>query len=54
MMRLTTYTQNALVIGRTAADRLIYRIEHPEEWTAEQILVSGELLVGTSVQDLNK
>lgn len=52
MMHLTTYTQNALEIGRTAADRLIYRIEHPKEAQPEQILVSGCLLEGITVEDL--
>ena len=54
MMHLTTYTQNAYAIGRTAADRLIHRIEHPDEAKPEQILVSGALMEGSSVQDLNK
>ena len=54
MMQLTTYTQNALVIGRTAAQRLIHRIEHPDAFVPEQIQISGELLEGTSVQDLNR
>ncbi len=54
MMHLTTYTQNAYAIGRTAADRLIHRIEHPDEAKPEQILVSGALMEGSSVRDLNK
>ena len=53
MMKLTTYTQNAMVIGKTAAERLIHRIEHPDEFAPEQILISGELLVGNTVKDLN-
>lgn len=53
MMRLTTYTQNAYTIGKTAANRLIHRIEHPEDAKPEQIVVSGELMEGTSVQDIN-
>ena len=53
MMRLTTYTQNAFVIGQTAANRLIHTIEHPDEAVPEQILISGGLLEGTSVRDLN-
>ena len=52
MMHLTTYTQNALEIGRTAANRLIHRIEHPKEFQPEQILISGSLLEGISVEDL--
>lgn len=53
MMRLTTYTQNAMAIGSTAAQKLIQRIEHPDEFIPERILVCGELLEGNSVQDLN-
>ena len=53
MMRLTTYTQNAYTIGKTAADRLISRIEHPEDFLPERIVVSGELMEGTSVHDIN-
>lgn len=52
MMRLTTYTQNALEIGKTAADRLIHRLEHPKEFQPEQILVSGSLMEGASVEEL--
>lgn len=54
MMHLTTYTQNAYAIGRTAADRLIHLIEHPGEAKPERILISGGLLEGTSVRDLNR
>lgn len=54
MMRLTTYTQNAYAIGKTAADRLIHRIEHPEEAQPERIQISGALQEGTSVKDLNQ
>ena len=53
MMRLTTYTQNALAIGQTAARKLIQHIEQPEEAQPEQIQISGALLEGTSVKDLN-
>ena len=52
MMHLTTYTQNAYTIGRVAAERLIRTIEDPGT-PARQVLVSGELLEGTSVWDLN-
>lgn len=54
MMRLTTYTQNACTIGKTAAERLIHRIEHPEDAAPERIVVSGELLEGFTVQDINR
>ena len=54
MMNLTTYTQNALEIGKTAAEHLIRRIEHPSDFSPQQVLVSGALQKGKSVQDLNK
>ena len=54
MMRLTSYFQNAWAIGKTAADRLIHRIEHPEDSTAEQIFIPGHLIEGITVQDINK
>lgn len=53
MTKLTTYTQNAFQIGQVAASHLIRRIEHPEEFTPEQILISGELQEGASVLDIN-
>ena len=54
MMGLTTYTQNAVDIGRTAANRLIRHVENPEDTPVEQVLVSGSLLEGSSVEDLSK
>ena len=54
MMRLTTYTQNAYIIGKTAADRLIHAVEHPEETVPERITISGELMEGNTVQDINR
>ena len=54
MMRLTTYTQNAYVIGKTAADRLIHTVEHPEQAVPERIMISGELMEGNTVQDINR
>ena len=42
------------VIGKTAAERLIHRIEHPEDAAPEQIVISGELMEGSTVQDINK
>lgn len=54
VMRLTTYSQNAHVIGKTAAERLIRRIEDPSAFQPEQILVSGSLQEGVTVADLNE
>ena len=53
MMHLTTYTQNAYTIGKVAAEQLIRSIESPDA-PVERILVSGELLEGNSVMDLNQ
>ena len=53
MMLLTTYTQNAVEIGRTAASRLIQLIEEPDTASREPVLVSGALLEGASVVNLN-
>ena len=52
LIRLTTYSQNATEIGRTAAERLIHRIEHPKEFLPEQLLITGSLLDGHTVQEL--
>ncbi|MBQ6720040.1 MAG: LacI family DNA-binding transcriptional regulator [Oscillospiraceae bacterium] len=54
MMHLTTYTQNAMEIGRMAADRLIHAIEHPADAQPERILISGQLLEGISVEDFTE
>lgn len=54
MMRLTTYTQNAYTIGKTAASHLIARVEAPEAFQPQQIHICGGLLEGTSVVDLTK
>ncbi len=52
IMRLTTYTQHAMGIGRAAADRLICQIEHPGTAKPEQILIRGNLMEGISVKEL--
>jgi len=54
MMKLTTYTQNAYTIGKTAAAHLIARIDDPETFRPQRVHVSGGLLEGNSVTDLNK
>lgn len=53
VMHLTTYSQDTVVIGKTAAQRLIGLIEHPKTTVMDRILVPGALLEGTSVKDLN-
>lgn len=54
MMWLTSYAQDAYAIGQTAASQLIHRIEHPEDTVTEQILISGHLMEGITVQDIHE
>ena len=51
-MKLTTYSQNAEQLGRTAAERLISLIEHPKTTLIDRILVPGTLLEGRTVRDI--
>ena len=52
VLRLTTYSQNAVKLGAVAAERLISLIEHPKTTPTDRIMVPGELLEGSSVQDI--
>ena len=52
VLRLTTYSQNAVKLGAIAAERLISLIEHPKTTPTDRIMVPGELLEGTSVKDI--
>lgn len=52
VMRLTTYSQNATALGKTAAERLISLIERPKTTVLDRILVEGKLLPGSSVRDI--
>ena len=52
VMRLTTYSQNASALGKTAAARLISLIENPKETTVEKIMIAGGLMEGNSVRDI--
>ncbi|MBQ2855255.1 MAG: LacI family DNA-binding transcriptional regulator [Oscillospiraceae bacterium] len=52
VLKLTTYSQNAEALGRTAAQRLISLIEHPKTTLIDRILVPGGLLEGNSVKDI--
>ena len=47
--QLATYQQNTMMLGRTAADKLVQMVEHPRVTLAEQLLVTGKLLEGDSV-----
>lgn len=49
VMYLTTYYQDAVAIGKTAASRLIRLIEHPKTTVVERIMIPGRLLEGDSV-----
>jgi LacI family transcriptional regulator len=52
--RLTTYRQNVEEIGKTAADKLIDMIENPKLFIPEQIIISGEVIVGDTVKMVSK
>ena len=50
--RLTTWQQNSEELGRTAAARLIERIEHPRTTLPEHLVIRGSLYEGESVKQL--
>ncbi len=50
--RLTTWYQDAETIGKDAARKLIETIEHSKICDVEQIKVSGKLLAGQSVKEI--
>lgn len=52
LMHLTTYTQNAITIGRASAERLITLVESPDSVQKEPILIHGGLMEGLSVKQL--
>ena len=52
VLRLTTYSQNAAALGKTAAARLISLIEHPKTTVLDRVLVEGSLMEGTSVKQI--
>ncbi len=52
--RLTTWHQDAEQIGKRSARKLIEKIEHSSTCIDEEIPVSGWLMEGTSVADLNR
>ena len=52
VMRLTTYSQNTLELGKVAAERLISLIEHPKTTLTDRVMVPGGLLIGTSVKQI--
>lgn len=52
VLRLTTYSQNAAGLGKTAAAQLISLIERPKTTVVDRILVEGTLLPGSTVRDI--
>ena len=51
-IHLTTYAQDTLALGQTAARQLIRLVEHPELGHEAQVKVCGRLLESTSVKQL--
>lgn len=54
VLHLTTYSQNADSLGRTAAQGLVNLIERPKTTLIDRILIPGELREGTSVRDIRE
>lgn len=54
VMGLTSYRQDTRKIGRVAAERLISLIEHPNTTLIDRVMVSGELMEGTTVKELEE
>lgn len=52
VLNLTTYSQNAEQLGKTAAERLISLIEHPKTTLIDRIMIPGKLLKGKTVRDI--
>lgn len=50
--RLTTYHQDTLTIGRTAAKGLVDLVERPKTTIPDRIVISGSLRVRESVKDI--
>ena len=52
LMHLTTYTQNAMTIGRTSAEQLIAQVEAPDSADSMPIMIHGGLMEGNTVKQL--
>ena len=50
--KLTTYSQNTAVLGRTAVEKLVGLIEDPKNTPVERIMISGKLLEGNTVKEI--
>ena len=52
LMHLTTYTQNAMTIGRTSAEQLIAQVESADFADSAPIMIHGGLMEGKTVKQL--
>lgn len=50
---VTTYRQDSATLGKILAEKLIERIEHPENARTDRITVTGELITGGSVAKID-
>lgn len=50
--QLTTYKQDAVELGKQAIKSLIDRIQRPEQYIVQQIVIKGKLVEGQSVKQL--
>lgn len=51
--KITTIEQDTETIGRKAAEKLIGMIKHPRSTLIERVVVTGKLLTGDTVADIN-
>lgn len=49
---LTTYVQNSAEIGKQAALKVVEQIEHPKDFEAKEITISGKLQKGSTVKNI--
>lgn len=52
--KLATIRQNTELIGKEAAERLLYAIENPKTASIEKVIIDGRLIQGQSVKKINK
>ena len=50
--KITTYRQNAQLIGSTAAARLIALIDNPDTTALDSVTIEGCLIAGESVNQI--
>ena len=51
---LTTIKQDAAGIGSVAADKLLHLIENPKTTLIQRFVMSGQLIEGETVADINE